>query len=284
MRPCCTSCFSALLNLVSGHGVISGNEQRSRAAHALGGRIVRELIPRDTWQRMPGILPLRVAALVDGTWEDSRNVALRIKQTKLTLEKGQVRWEGGRLVMPLAAEWRRHRKPVGLVPVDGGFVWEACLAEGLVGATEARVAEPMADAFADVAVLDKKRHVWWWARSPLAASLDGTPERVVPRLAGSLVIDPTRIIGGRGLRPGTYRLALRGQLLGMPLSGRLGTKVRGLGRAVVGRSPVLVALRRSGKHLEMTVRPAVKVLSGEPRLPFRRQVAPPDCPAAAPSG
>ena len=60
-----------LLNLVSGHGVISGNEQRSRAAHALGGRIVRELIPRDTWQRMPGILPLRVAALVDGTWEDS---------------------------------------------------------------------------------------------------------------------------------------------------------------------------------------------------------------------
>ena len=271
-----------LLNLVSGHGVISGNEQRSRAAHALGGRIVRELIPRDTWQRMPGILPLRVAALVDGTWEDSRNVALRIKQTKLTLEKGQVRWEGGRLVMPLAAEWRRHRKPVGLVPVDGGFVWEACLAEGLVGATEARVAEPLADAFADVAVLDKKRHVWWWAHSPLTASLDGTPERVVPRLVGSLVIDPTRIIGGRQVRPGTYRLALRGQLLGMPLAGRLRTKVRGLGRAVVGRSPVLVALRRSGKHLEMTVRPAVKVLSrelasrppagGSPRLPRRGPV------------
>ena len=166
-------------------------------------------------------------------------------------------------MMPLATEWRWRGRPVGLLPTDGGFAWEAGFAEGLVGGAEARIAEPLSDAFADVAVLDKARHVWWWSHSPFTASLGGSPERVVPRLEGSLVVDPTRIIGGRQVRPGTYRLALRGQLLGMPLAGRLRTRVRGLGRAVVGRSPVLVAVRRSGKHLELTVRPAVKVLARE---------------------
>ena len=91
--------------------------------------------------------------------------------------------------------------------------------------------------------------MWWWSHSPFTRTLGGSPERwsLGSRVPG---LDPTRIIGGRQVRPGTYRLALRGQLLGMPLSGRLRTKVRGLGRAVVGRSPVLVAVRRSGKHLE----------------------------------
>ncbi|MGW0860144.1 glycosyltransferase [Streptomyces sp. NPDC002690] len=212
-----------------------------RAIYETTRSMALECFPPGVTAGMPAVQRLRATLLAEDRHEALGEVARRVSEVRPRieiLEAGQD--DAGRLSLSIRATLQRTGiGPLALAGTeDGGYVLDPALTEGIEGAGNRPVPDPLSYANGEVFVHDLRRNVWWHAEDTLLPQVeslgDGLSQVVV---AGGAVLDPLTLAGGEPLEPGTYEVWFGVQVLGVGRRPRL-TPADTAQRVALGSAPL----------------------------------------------
>lgn len=246
--------------------VVSASEEERQEAYELVRAVARECFPPGVREGMPAVQKLRATLLEEGHLDGLVELARRVPDIRPHFDLTDLGWrEDGTLGMKMRFTLGRTAdEPLALLERDGSFVLDPSFTEGIPGARELYVDDPLSYAQGELIVHDVERNLWWFPEGELLPRLEplsGGRSQVV--LEGAVAIDPKTLAGGKPLEPGTYDVWFGGQLLGVGRRRRLFTSQAHqrtpMGSASVGRTRRRVTADWSGPghRMRLVVKPPV---------------------------
>ncbi|MFF3344931.1 glycosyltransferase family 2 protein [Streptomyces sp. NPDC002779] len=221
-------------------------------------RMALDCFPPGVREGLPPISRLRGALLEEGRLDSLIELARRVKGVRPRLTVEDIRWSDGGLGITTAIEMLRpDGEPLTLYERQGGRL---CLdpefLDGIKGAEDWEVRDPLAYAEGELLTHDTTRDAWWFPDgelTPRTRPAGGGRHRVL--LSGTTTIDPLTLAAGEPLPPGTHLVWASAQLLGVGrrarvvLDGSSGTPPT----ATVGRPSRLVIPTRTPRDAQLSV-------------------------------
>lgn len=232
-----------ILRQVSEPFVLSGSRQIQERYEAVRALVLEEF-PPSVRDGLPAVSRLRAHLLEEGRLDALSELACRTRQVTPRAELGRPRWEDGALTAPV----RMHLvlgdgTPLTLVERGGRLLLDPALTEGIEGAGDWEVGDPLNGAYGEIRLSHRGQHTGWYPESDFTLRLENARGgRKRPVMAGTMRIDPLTAAGGGPLDRGIHDVsayfqaigigrstALRGDVASRPLGGRavrLGTPTR----------------------------------------------------------
>ncbi|MDT9700787.1 glycosyltransferase [Streptomyces sp. P17] len=180
-------------------------------------RMALDSFPPGVREGLPAISRLRATLLEEGQLDSLIELARRVKAVKPRLAVDDIHWSRGRLHITTTLDMLRpDGEPLTLHERHGRLYLDPGLLDGIKGAEDWEVRDPLAHADGELLTHDTARGQWWYPAEDLTPRTEpaGTGRhRVV--LSGTTVLDPLTLAAGDPLPPGTHLVWASAQLLGV---------------------------------------------------------------------
>ncbi|CCK29781.1 glycosyl transferase [Streptomyces davaonensis JCM 4913] len=212
-------------------------------------RTALDCFPTGVREGLPAISRLRATLLEEGRLDSLVELARRVRAIRPRLTVEDIHWRGGGLHITTTIDMLRpDGEPLMLHERKGRLCLDPELLNGIKGAENWTVPDPLAHAEGELLTHDTTRDEWWFPDADLAPRTEpagGGRHRVL--LSGTTRIDPLTLAGGEPLLPGTHLVWASAQLLGVGRRARVipdGSLAR-IRTAAAGSPPRLIIPTRT---------------------------------------
>ncbi len=200
-------------------------------------RMALECFPPGVREGLPAISRLRATLLEEGRLDSLIELARRTEAIRPRLTVDDIHWSGNGLRVTTTIEMLRpDGEPLTLHERQGRLCLDPELLDGIKGAENWDVPDPLAHADGELLTHDTARNQWWFPDGTLTPRMErasGDRHRLL--LTGTTRIDPLTLADGDPLPPGTHLVWASAQLLGV------GRRARVVPDADLARTPTLKA-------------------------------------------
>ncbi|MFE6360048.1 glycosyltransferase [Streptomyces sp. NPDC057806] len=219
-------------------------------------RMALDCFPPGVREGLPPISRLRGTLLEEGRLDSLIELARRVRGIRPRLTVEDLHWSDGRLRLTTTIEMLRpDGEPLTLYErQDGRLCLDPEFLDGIEGAEDWEVRDPLTYAEGELLTHDTARDAWWFPDgdlTPRTQRAGGGRHRVL--LSGTTTIDPLTLAAGEPLPPGTHLVWASAQLLGVGRRPRvvLDDTLRRTPTVAVGRPPRLVIPTRTPRDAQL---------------------------------
>lgn len=235
--------------------------QRTGAAldryYTIVRRMALDCFPPGVREGLPAISRLRATLMEEDRLDSLIELARRVQAIRPRLTVEDIHWSGGALRVTTTIEMLRpDGEPLTLHERQGRLCLDPEFLDGIKGAEDWEVRDPLAHADGELLTHDTTRDAWWFPDSDLTPRMERAGEgrhRVL--LEGTTRIDPLTLADGTPLPPGQHLVWASAQLLGVGRRARvvLDDALGTLPTAKTGRPPRLVIPTRTPREAQLSL-------------------------------
>ncbi|MEV0175320.1 glycosyltransferase family A protein [Streptomyces sp. NPDC050803] len=222
-------------------------------------RTALDCFPPGVREGLPAITRLRATLLEEGRLESLVELARRVEAVRPRLTVDDIHWSSGKLHVTVTAEMLRpDGEPLVLHERQGRLFLDPDLLNGIKGAEDWEVPDPLAYARGELLTHDTGRDAWWFPDGDLTARTEraGAAGRMRVVVSGTTVIDPLTLAAGEAMPPGTHLIWANAQMLGVGRRARVivdGDGLATLKTVQAGTPPRLIIPTRTPRESQLSL-------------------------------